>query len=537
MKPTTLKAAVGSAVLLLATQPEGVSSQHHRHQHRQIHHQHHHHASKRSDYGPSNATSNPRYQFRRPEKLEARGSGAKCEFPKSKGLFAVTPGSMNGGWALAPDQECVDGTWCPIACPAGQVMAQWKPDTTYAFPESTYGGVYCNKGEIEVPFEDSPWCVDGTGTVEAVNKAGDIVSFCQTVLPGYEDMIIPTDVDSSATLAVPDPSYWDSTASHFYINAPGVSSSEGCIWGDESKPIGNWAPYVAGANTDGSGSTFVKLGLNPVWQDSALFGTKPTFGLKIECDGDCNGLPCQIDGSGVTSNEKATGAGGSDFCVVTVSKGSKANIIVHNLDGSSGGDGSDGGDDSDESSSSPEPTPTSTSTPTPTPTPTTTSIPTTTSTPTTSSIPTTTSIPSTTSTPIPTTSSSVVPPTTTSSSASVRISTSTSVSSYPVFSSSSSAVQFLGGVYHQNETSGTGHSWDNPTGTSTFSASSTSESQIQSEGESGSGSGSDSGSGTGTESEASSAESSQSSENAGQRQDGAAVAGLIVAFVAAVYLL
>ncbi|KAF2971079.1 hypothetical protein GQX73_g2418 [Xylaria multiplex] len=499
MKTTTLKATVGSAILLLATQPDCVSSQHHhRHQHRQVHHQHHHHTSKRADFAFSNATSNPRYESRLSTKLQARG-GAKCEFPSSKGLFAVTPGSMNGGWALAPDQECVDGTWCPIACPSGQVMAQWKPDTTYAFPESTYGGIYCNGGEIEVPFEDSPWCVDGTGTVDAVNKAGDVVSFCQTVLPGYEDMIIPTDVHTSATLAVPDPSYWDSTASHFYINAPGVGSGEGCVWGDESKPIGNWAPYVAGANTDGSGNTFVKLGLNPVWQDSALYSTKPTFGLKIECDGNCNGLPCEIDGSGVVSNLKATGAGGSDFCVVTVSKGGKANIVVYNLDGSDGGDGGDDGDDGDETSSTPEPTTTSTSTPTPTPTPTTTSVPTTTSTPTTSSVPTTTSVPSTTSTPITTTSSSDVPTT-------------------------SSPSSSFSGVYHQNETSGTGHSLDDPTGTSALAAGSTSESQTQG------------GSESVSESESSSTESSKS-ENAGPRQDGGAVAGLVVAFVAAVYLL
>lgn len=55
--------------------------------------------------------------------------------------------------------------------------------------------------------------MDGAGTVDAVNKAGGVVSFCQTVLPGYEDMIIPTDVYDSAALAVPEPSYWDSTAS------------------------------------------------------------------------------------------------------------------------------------------------------------------------------------------------------------------------------------------------------------------------------------------------------------------------------------
>ncbi|KAI0489510.1 beta-glucosidase-domain-containing protein [Xylaria cf. heliscus] len=510
MKTTTLQATIGSALLLWAAQPCCASTRHHHHhQHRQIHHQHHHHPAKRESYHFGNATVNFRYGSRRPEKLQTRG-GSKCEFPTTKGLFAVTPSASNGGWALAPDQECVDGTWCPIACPSGQVMAQWKPDTTYTFPESTYGGIYCNNGEIEVPFEDSPWCVDGTGTVDAVNKAGDVVSFCQTVLPGYEDMIIPTDVHDSATLAVPDPSYWDSTASHFYINAPGVSSDEGCHWGDESKPIGNWAPYVAGANTDGSGNTFVKLGLNPVWQDSALVSTKPTFGLKIECDGNCNGLPCEIDGSGVVSNQKATGAGGSDFCVVTVSKGGKANIVVFNLDGSAGSDGGDG-DDNDESTSSPEPTSTSTSTPTPTPTPTTTSIPSTTSTPTT------TSVPSTTSTPVPTSTSEA--PTTSSSDSS-----SSSIATYPVDSTSSSTGYFVGAVYHQNETSSAGPSSHNPTAVSALSAGSTSESV--------SGNGNE---GT-SESESSPTESSQT-ENAGRRQDGAAIAGLIVAFVAAVYLL
>lgn len=76
-----------------------------------------------------------------------------------------------------------------------------------------YGGVYCDDdGEIQVPFQGKSWCVEGTGAVEAVNKAGKVVSFCQTCLPGYEDMIIPTDVYDSATLAVPDESYWDATA-------------------------------------------------------------------------------------------------------------------------------------------------------------------------------------------------------------------------------------------------------------------------------------------------------------------------------------
>jgi len=304
----------------------------------------------------------------------------------------------------------------------------------------------------------------------------------------------------------------DSNRCSFYINAPGVSSDEGCHWGDDSKPIGNWAPYVAGANTDGNDNTFVKLGINPVYQDSDLYNTKPTFGLEIECDGDCNGLPCKIDGNGVVSNEKATGAGGSDFCVVTVSKGGKASIVVYNLDGSGGDDG-DGGDDSDDgdetsTTSSAEPTstyPASTSTPELTTTST--------------SLSTSTSVPSTTSAYSTSSSSSETPKTTTSTSTS-----SSFTSAYPVFSSSTSTPFFFGGVYHQNETSSGHSSSKGPASTSALAATATS------------GSPSDSPSENGSESAPTPTESSKT-ENAGPRQDGAAVAGLVVAFVAAVYLL
>jgi hypothetical protein len=64
------------------------------------------------------------------------------------------------------------------------------------------------------PFSDAPYCVDGTGAVQAVNRAGKGLSFCQTTLPGDESMVIPTYVGagSAQTLAVPDPSYWCETA-------------------------------------------------------------------------------------------------------------------------------------------------------------------------------------------------------------------------------------------------------------------------------------------------------------------------------------
>jgi hypothetical protein len=75
------------------------------------------------------------------------------------------------------------------------------------------GGLYCDEdGNVSKPFSSKPYCVDGTGTVEAVNKCGKPMSWCQTVLPGNEAMLIPTLVNSVATIAVPDHSYWGSTA-------------------------------------------------------------------------------------------------------------------------------------------------------------------------------------------------------------------------------------------------------------------------------------------------------------------------------------
>jgi len=66
--------------------------------------------------------------------LTKRGT---CDFPSDAGLFAVTPGSKNGGWALSPDQACTAGSYCPYACPSGQVMAQWDPKaTSYTYPGS-----------------------------------------------------------------------------------------------------------------------------------------------------------------------------------------------------------------------------------------------------------------------------------------------------------------------------------------------------------------------------------------------------------------
>lgn len=159
------------------------------------------------------------------------------------------------------------------------------------------------------------------------------------------------------------------TCNSFYVNTPGYSTEEACIWGDKSKPIGNWAPYVVGGQTTANGETFYKIGWNPIYCND-FPGVLPDFGVKIECSGSgCNGVPCSIDPSvvgygGVTSADSASGAGGANFCVVTIPAGGTANVVVFAAGNSNAGSGSQGA--SNKHSAAPAP---STSAPAPSSTP------------------------------------------------------------------------------------------------------------------------------------------------------------------------
>lgn len=119
-----------------------------------------------------------------------------------------------------------------------------------------------------------------------------------------------------------------------------MQSEIACAWGTSANPYGNWSPYVVGANTDKDGRTFVKLGWNPIYLEPAtpFRDIVPDFGAEIQCEGDnCEGLPCKIDPSSngvneITGETTTDGAGGGSFCVVTVPKGEKANIVVWEKD-------------------------------------------------------------------------------------------------------------------------------------------------------------------------------------------------------------
>lgn len=174
-------------------------------------------------------------------------------------------------------------------------MAQWDPTATeYTHPQSVRGGLECTKeGKVKKPFPNKPYCTPGAGTVGVKNKAVKNVAFCQTVLPGYEDMLIPTDVENDATLAVPGTDYWAETAAHYYINPPGVSKYDACVWGSNKRPVGNWSPYVTGTNQDGSGKTFVTLGWNPIYlEDTTPFRDEvPDWGVRITVSAEAPPFP------------------------------------------------------------------------------------------------------------------------------------------------------------------------------------------------------------------------------------------------------
>ncbi|KAI5802983.1 hypothetical protein EDC01DRAFT_702716 [Geopyxis carbonaria] len=291
---------------------------------RHVHH--HHHQSKHVELPTSPMV----------EKRQATTCGFPTDGPE---LVAVTPDQQNGGWAMAPNMPCTAGMYCPYACKPGKEMAQWDPASTYADNTRVNGGLKCNDdGTTSKSFPDQPYCVDGANTVSAKNNAGADVAICQTVLPGYEDMLIPTNAGAgmTTTLNIPGTEYWGSTSAHYYINAPGVSTQDGCVWGSVDNPIGNWAPYVAGGNLASDGNTYVKIGWNPVYfeEPNSFKDTRPNFGISIECDGDgCSGLPCSIDPAVNAVNEMTgpsvvSGAGAGTGCTIGVRSGSRAFITI-----------------------------------------------------------------------------------------------------------------------------------------------------------------------------------------------------------------
>ena len=127
----------------------------------------------------------------------------------------------------------------------------------------------------------------------------------------------------------------------------------------------------------------MKLAWNPIYLEPAtpFRNEMPTWGVEIVCDKPgCNGLPCAVDPARHKVNQmdgtNTYGAGGGNFCVVTVPPNVNANFVV--FEGAMGSAGSGSGSGSKQSS---KPSNTPLPSPTPSPTPSSSAPPSTTSKP------------------------------------------------------------------------------------------------------------------------------------------------------------
>ncbi|BCR91067.1 SUN family protein UTH1 [Aspergillus chevalieri] len=177
---------------------------------------------------------------------------------------------------LLTRDSCISGTYCSYACPAGYQKSQWP--TEPGADGQSIGGLECrnNKLYLSNPELSRKLCIQGTGGVYVQNKVGKQVAVCRTDYPGTEAETIPLALTDSTVqpLTCPDGATYykwtgKSTSAQYYVNPKGTSIEEGCVWGDGSKPVGNWAPMNMGIGEN-----------NGKWL--SLFQNTPTTNVKLD---------------------------------------------------------------------------------------------------------------------------------------------------------------------------------------------------------------------------------------------------------------
>lgn len=134
------------------------------------------------------------------------GQGVDTEFPSGVHDCSAFPsdyGAMHvewlglGGWTgvqfvsssgdllrnAVVGENCVDGTMCSYACPAGYQKSQWP--TTQGSTGQSIGGLSCSGGKLHLTNSAfKTLCIKGTGNVKVENKLGSRVAICRTDYPG-----------------------------------------------------------------------------------------------------------------------------------------------------------------------------------------------------------------------------------------------------------------------------------------------------------------------------------------------------------------
>jgi len=154
MRKRTITSSASALLLLLASL---VSGKHATHEHLNALHKRHR-ASREISARSTSEDGDMGVEIRAisettPVNVEKRGG--QCAFPYDAGLVPVTPGQMNAGWAMSPDQPPKPGSYMPYACPPGQVSVQWDPSaTSYSYPKSmvclysTIGKISTNRNRM-----------------------------------------------------------------------------------------------------------------------------------------------------------------------------------------------------------------------------------------------------------------------------------------------------------------------------------------------------------------------------------------------------
>lgn len=268
----------------------------------------------------SGSSSGSLANYQAPSQVFQDGVYDCSTFPTFEGLVAVDWLGY-GGWSgiqgvsspYANSKVCTDGTYCSYLCQPGMSKTQW-PSEQPASGQSL-GGLQCKGGKLYRTNTNTNYlCEWGVDKAIVENTLGSEVAICRTDYPGTEEMNIATIVGAGSTspITVVDlGSYyvWQGkpTSAQYYVNQPGVSKSDGCIWSSQSAGQGNWAPMNFGAGYT-NGIAYLSLIPNPL--------NKATYNANIKIVADDAST---VIGSCVYENGNYDG--GADGCTVSVTAG------------------------------------------------------------------------------------------------------------------------------------------------------------------------------------------------------------------------
>ncbi|KAI6093357.1 SUN-domain-containing protein [Hypoxylon rubiginosum] len=266
----------------------------------------------------------------------------KCtEFPDKYGALPIpwlglggwtglqfTPSYSIGDLAISYIETGIKGMakqkgFYSYACPEGYVKTQWPK--AQGSTRQSVGGLLCNSdGYLELSRPDSKTlCEKGIGGVSVKNDMEKNVAICRTDYPGIEAMVVPVDSQPGTTrdianIASADYYHWGDLATtlQYYVNQPGVSVEDGCLWDclTDHDECGNWAPTILGVGKAADGNTYI-----------SLFPNKPTSSAKprmnINITGDVS-IQCYY--------QDGAYAVGDSGCTTTIPSNGKA--VIHFTD-------------------------------------------------------------------------------------------------------------------------------------------------------------------------------------------------------------